>query len=104
MKIDDKGLPVGTPIHTGVCPKCKRLIGSLTVRRVWCCGGWVQVGHAAALTNSSAVTLPFDALMILAIKSRVMFCVPLRMREMDASVTPTLAANSLAVTSPLVRY
>lgn len=49
------------------------------------------------ISRLSAVTFPFDARTISRITSRVMFCVPLRMREIEASLTPTEAAKSAEV-------
>lgn len=66
--------------------------------------GWlIPCVHQAALTKASAVTFPPDAAMIATMVSRVMFCCPLRMREIEASVSPTFAPNSEAVGAPLER-
>lgn len=63
--------------------------------------------HAAAFpTKPSAVTLPPDALMMTRIVSRVMFCPPLRMRLIEASLMggSQRAPNSAAVMPSRSRY
>jgi hypothetical protein len=55
-----------------------------------------------SVTSPSAVTIPPDASMIASIVSRVMFCSPLRIREIEASLIggSHAAPNSAAVGDP----
>ena len=54
MKNDEN--PIGTPIYAAVCPKCRRVIGSLTQRWIICCREKVWVGHAAIPARDAATS------------------------------------------------
>lgn len=66
MKNDEN--PIGTPIYAAVCPKCRRVIGSLTQRWIVCCREKIWVGHAASRTA------PTDGLSVAALTAPPVAC------------------------------